>query len=115
MSKSASEFHIPAERRAACAVYAVAIGDRLGLELDALKRLRHAADASVLTEDAELDEILLFVWQLQITGTLGVVPVPPAAQVDRIGAAYAEVAPVIQPLNWKLFPSQGKSVSEANG
>jgi hypothetical protein len=87
MADDAHEFRIPPERRAACAVYAVAIGDHLGFDLEALKRLRAAVEGSTLTGDAALDEVLLFV-----AGGVG---------DSRLTAAYEAVAPLIQPANWE--------------
>ncbi|HLK14884.1 MAG TPA: hypothetical protein VKT78_08770 [Fimbriimonadaceae bacterium] len=89
MAEDATELKIPLERRAGCAVFAVAIGDHLGLDVEALRRLRQAAESSTLTGEAELDEILGFVANMNA----------PSASV-RLQEAYAAVAPVIQPLRW---------------
>ena len=90
MADDAFKFWIHPVRRAECAVYAVAIGDRLGMDLGALKRLRAAMETSTLTGDKELDGILEFV------EGLGRIESADA----RLNAAYEAVAPLIQPLGW---------------
>jgi len=91
MDEGAFEFVIHPDRRAACAVYAVAIGDHLGMDLETLKKLRTAMETSTLTGDKQLDEILLFV------EGLGRVESSDA----RLNTAFEAVAPLIQPLRWE--------------
>ncbi len=89
LAEGASDLKIPPDRRDGCAVYAVAIGDHLGLKLEDLMRLRRAAESSTLIGEHELDEILRFVENLDD---------PPSDA--KLRGAYAAVAPVIQPLGW---------------
>ena len=91
MADGAFEFRIHPDRRAECAVYAVAIGDHLGMDLEALKRLRVAMETSTLTGEKELDGVLLFV------GRLG----RSESSDARLRAAYDAIAPLIQPLRWE--------------
>jgi hypothetical protein len=87
MAEAAFEFSIHPDRQDGVAVYAVAIGDHLGMDLVALTRLRAAVEASKLTGEDVLDEILLFV-----AGKRS------GPNVQRLARAFEAVAPLIQPL-----------------
>lgn len=99
MAGTPEKFHIPSADRAAAAVYAVAIGDHLGLPLSNLRQIRAAVEASELTGDTTFDPILCFVEALCRDRRLGALPTAEELNsLDPIVAAFAAVAGVIQPL-----------------
>ncbi|MHB8637360.1 MAG: hypothetical protein ACYC96_12895 [Fimbriimonadaceae bacterium] len=112
MDEGAFDFWIHPERRAGVAVYAVAIGDYLGMDLDSLKRLRAAVEASALTGEEGLDVVLRFVEGLYRHNTLGFVygPLPvmsaSTAPPAKVLQAYGQVSTLIQPVDWKA-PDSG--------
>ena len=103
MTNKTAELSIPPPLRAACSVYAVAMGDRLGLDLEALRSLKLCVDGSVLSGAPELDSILRFIASVAHAGELGAYPVSEAvasaSESDPVSRAYRYVARLVQPLS----------------
>lgn len=98
MADTTRQFPRFATSRDAFAVYAVAMGDNLGLETEHLVRLRRAVESKSKAAVPELDEILEFLEHLETAGLLGEYPIPESIGSGRLADAYRAVAPLIQPL-----------------